>query len=135
MGSAFKNKGVQPLLDAVARYLPSPLTCEKPTAIEDAEVKMRKKLTLEPDFEKPLVCMAFKITDEQFGQLTYTRIYQGVLKKGDTVYNTRTKKKVRVGRMVRMNSNDRENIDSAGAGDIIAMVGVDCASGDTFVGR
>jgi elongation factor G len=70
-----------------------------------------KKNQLEPDFDKPLVCMAFKITDEQFGQLTYTRIYQGTLNKGDTVYNTRTKKKVRVGRMVRMNSNDRENID------------------------
>lgn len=133
MGSAFKNKGVQPLLNAVARYLPSPMSCEKPQAkkeTKDGEVK----ITLEPDFEKPLVAMAFKITDEQFGQLTYTRIYQGKLNKGDTVYNTREKKKVRVGRMVRMNSNDRENIDVAGAGDIIAMVGVDCASGDTFVG-
>jgi len=132
MGSAFKNKGVQPLLNAVARYLPSPLTCAKPTGIEETK-EGEKKLTFEPDFAKPLVCMAFKITDEQFGQLTYTRIYQGTLNKGDTIWNTRTKKKVRVGRMVRMNSNDRENIDSAGAGDIIAMVGVDCASGDTFV--
>ena len=132
MGSAFKNKGVQPLLNAVARYLPSPLSCAKPVGIEETK-EGDKKITLEPDFEKPLVCMAFKITDEQFGQLTYTRIYQGKLNKGETVYNTRTKKKVRVGRMVRMNSNDRENIDMAGAGDIIAMVGVDCASGDTFV--
>ncbi len=132
MGSAFKNKGVQPLLNAVARYLPSPISCEKPVAIRETK-DGDEKFTLEPDFEKPLVCMAFKITDEQFGQLTYTRIYQGVLNKGDTVYNTREKKKLRVGRMVRMNSNDRENIDSAGAGDIIAMVGVDCASGDTFV--
>lgn len=133
-GSAFKNKGVQPLLNAVARYLPSPLSCAKPTAIKETK-EGDQKFSLEPDFEKPLVCMAFKITDEQFGQLTYTRIYQGQLNKGDSVYNTRTKKKVRVGRMVRMNSNDRENIDSAGAGDIIAMVGIDCASGDTFVGR
>lgn len=132
MGSAFKNKGVQPLLNAVARYLPSPVSCAKPTAIKEGS---DEKLTLEPDWEKPLVCMAFKITDEQFGQLTYTRIYQGLLNKGETIYNTRTKKKVRIGRMVRMNSNDRENIDSAGAGDIIAMVGVDCASGDTFVGQ
>ena len=132
MGSAFKNKGVQPLLNAVARYLPSPLSCEKPVAIRETK-EGDEKFELEPDFAKPLVCMAFKITDEQFGQLTYTRIYQGVLNKGDTVYNTREKKKVRIGRMVRMNSNDRENIDSAGAGDIIAMVGVDCASGDTFV--
>jgi elongation factor G len=132
MGSAFKNKGVQPLLNAVARYLPSPLSCEKPGGVEETK-EGDKKITLEPDFEKPLVCMAFKITDEQFGQLTYTRIYQGKLTKGDTVYNTRTKKKIRIGRMVRMNSNDRENIEMAGAGDIIAMVGVDCASGDTFV--
>lgn len=132
MGSAFKNKGVQPLLNAVARYLPSPLSCEKPLALKTSKAG-EEKFQLEPDFEKPLVAMAFKITDEQFGQLTYTRIYQGKLCKGDTVYNTREKKKVRVGRMVRMNSNDRENIDVAGAGDIIALVGVDCASGDTFV--
>ncbi len=131
MGSAFKNKGVQPLMEAVARYLPSPLECAKPTAIDDDN---GEKITLEPDPEKPLVFMAFKITDEQFGQLTYIRIYQGRLNKGDTVYNTRTKKKVRVGRMVRMNSNDRENIDEAHAGDIIAIVGMECASGDTFVG-
>ncbi len=131
MGSAFKNKGVQPVLDAVSRYLPSPLTCAKPTAVDTDG----NKVDLEPNNEKPLVAMAFKITDEQFGQLTYTRIYQGTLKKGEFVYNTRTKKKVRVGRIVRMNSNDRENIDSAGSGDIVAMVGVDCASGDTFVGN
>lgn len=132
MGSAFKNKGVQPLLNAVARYLPSPLSCAKPIAIKETK-EGDEKITLEPDFEKPLVAMAFKITDEQFGQLTYTRIYQGKLNKGDTIYNTREKKKFRVGRMVRMNSNDRENIETAGAGDIIALVGVDCASGDTFV--
>lgn len=130
MGSAFKNKGVQLLLDAVARYLPSPLTCARPKAIDE---NTKTKIELEPNNEKPLVCMAFKITDEQFGQLTYTRIYQGTLTKGSTIYNTRTKKSVRVGRIVRMHANDRENIDSAGSGDIIAMIGVDCASGDTFV--
>lgn len=129
VGSAFKNKGVQLLLDAVARYLPSPLTCEKPSAVNEND----EKVDLEPVSDKPLVAMAFKITDEQFGQLTYTRIYQGAIKKGDTLYNTRTKRKIRAGRLVRMNSNDRENIDYAGAGDIIAMVGIDCASGDTFV--
>ncbi len=132
MGSAFKNKGVQPLLEAVARYLPSPLECEKPTATNGDS---GEKIELNPSKEENLVMMAFKITDEQFGQLTYTRIYRGNLNKGDTVYNTRTKKKVRIGRMVRMNSNDRENIDQAHAGDIIALVGVDCASGDTFVGN
>ncbi|HXH29670.1 MAG TPA: elongation factor G [Bacteriovoracaceae bacterium] len=130
LGSAFKNKGVQLLLNAVARYLPSPMSCERPKAIDS---KTGTKIDLEPDFDKPLVCMAFKITDEQFGQLTYTRIYQGKLTKGDTLLNTRTKKRVRIGRIVRMNSNDRDNIDWAGAGDIIAMIGVDCASGDTFV--
>ena len=130
MGSAFKNKGVQLLLNAVSRYLPSPLECEKATAVDDSN---GEKITLEPDPTKPLVCMAFKITDEQFGQLTYTRIYQGTLNKGDTLYNTRTKKRTRIGRIVRMHSNDRENIDEAHAGDIIALVGVDCASGDTFV--
>lgn len=134
MGSAFKNKGVQPLLNAVARYLPSPVSCAKPQGLKKTK-EGEEKITFEPDWEKPLVCMAFKITDEQFGQLTYTRVYQGGINKGDTIWNTRTGKKVRVGRMVRMNSNDRENIDFAGAGDIIAMVGVDCASGDTFVGR
>jgi len=134
MGSAFKNKGVQTLLEAVTRYLPSPLEAEKPSAkndTKDGEID----ITLEPNPSENLVMMAFKITDEQFGQLTYTRIYSGTLNKGETVYNTRTKKKTRIGRIVRMNSNDRENIDEAHAGDIIALVGVDCASGDTFVGN
>ena len=130
-GSAFKNKGVQLLLEAVARYLPSPLECEKSKAINDED---NSEMILEPVPDKPLVCMAFKITDDQFGQLTYTRIYQGTLRKGDTVWNTRTGKKLRVGRIVRMHSDEKENIDSAECGDIIALVGVDCASGDTFVG-
>ena len=131
MGSAFKNKGVQLLLNALTRYLPSPLEAEKPTAMDNEK---NEKVMLVPQEDKNLVCMAFKITDEQFGQLTYTRVYQGVLKKGATLYNTRTRKKIRVGRMVRMHANDRENIESVGPGDIIAMIGVDCASGDTFVG-
>jgi elongation factor G len=134
MGSAFKNKGVQTLLEAVSRYLPSPLEAEAPNAKNDTnDGEIDIKLTADPNLN--LVMMAFKITDEQFGQLTYTRIYQGTLNKGETVYNTRTKKKTRIGRIVRMNSNDRENIDEAHAGDIIALVGVDCASGDTFVGN
>lgn len=131
MGSAFKNKAVQPLIHAVCRYLPSPLEAAKAKAMvlgkEDETVE------LDADPSKPLVCMAFKIADEQFGQLTYTRVYQGTLRKGDTIYNARTGKKLRVGRLVRMHANDRINIDEAQAGDIIAMIGVDCASGDTFV--
>lgn len=130
MGSAFKNKAVQPLLDAICRYLPSPIQAAPAIATDVKDESIQVEMV--PDSDKPLVCMAFKITDETFGQLTYTRIYQGTLKKGETIYNSRTGKKVRVGRIVRMHSDDRENIDSAGAGDIVAMIGVDCASGDTF---
>ena len=130
MGSAFKNTGVQPLIEAICQYLPSPLEAEpmraKKVGSEDEEV------LLEPDPSKPLVCMAFKIVEEQFGQLTYTRIYQGTMKKGETLVNARTGKKIRIGRMVEMHANDRKNIDQASAGDIMSMVGVDCASGDTF---
>lgn len=130
MGTAFKNKGVQLLLDAICRYLPSPLSAEPATAMVVGDET--QKVAIAPDPDKPLVAMAFKITEEQFGQLTYTRIYQGTLKRGETIVNSRTGKKLRVGRLVRMHANDRENIDEAGAGDIVAMIGVDCASGDTF---
>jgi len=130
MGSAFKNVGVQKLINAVCAYLPTPEECERPTAMVVG--KEDERLTLEPDPSKPLVALAFKIADEEFGQLTYTRVYQGTLKKGETITNTRTGKRVRVGRLIRMFSNEKENIDSAEAGDIIAMVGIDCASGDTF---
>ena len=132
LGSAFKNRGVQPLLDAITRYLPSPLEAEPAQA---TDIGSMEKVKLECDPEKPTVAMAFKLTEEQFGQLTYTRIYQGSLRKGDQIINSRTRKKLRVGRMVRMHSNDRENTEYAEAGDIIAMVGVDCASGDTFCGE
>ena len=131
MGSAFKNKGVQVLLNAVCRYLPSPLEAEPMIAKQLVKDKT-EEVKLSTDTKKPLVCMAFKITEEQFGQLTYTRIYQGAIKKGESIQNSRTGKKIRVGRMVRMHSNHKENIDIAYAGDIIAMIGVDCASGDTF---
>ncbi|MCA9088456.1 MAG: elongation factor G [Planctomycetaceae bacterium] len=144
-GSAFKNKAVQNLLDAVVSYLPSPLDRQisaiDVTATEKANKNLadgaeptfiRKELTTSND--DPLVAMAFKIVQEQFGQLTYTRIYQGQIKKGDSYINTRTGQKVRFGRLVRMHSNDREDIDLAEAGDIVAVVGIDCASGDTFCG-
>lgn len=128
MGSAYKNRGVQLLLDAVGRYLPSPL--EVPnfgTALATGE-----KVEVQSDVKLPLIAMAFKISDDQYGQLTYTRIYQGTLKKGDTAYNPRTQKRQRVGRIVRMHSAEKEEIDYASAGDIVAMVGVECASGDTY---
>ncbi|MBG56534.1 MAG: elongation factor G, partial [Deltaproteobacteria bacterium] len=131
MGSAFKNKGVQLLLDAITRYLPSPL---ESVSTKAKDLKTQEDVVLSCDPEKPTVAMAFKLTEEQFGQLTYTRIYQGKLCKGEQVINSRTGNKMRIGRMVRMHSNDRENIDLAEAGDIVAMVGVDCASGDTFCG-
>ena len=128
MGSAYKNRGVQLLLDAVGRYLPSPL--EVPnfgTALATGE-----KVEVQSDVKLPLIAMAFKISDDQYGQLTYTRIYQGTLKKGDTAYNPRTQKRQRVGRIVRMHSAEKEEIDYASAGDIVAMVGVECTSGDTY---
>lgn len=129
MGSAFKNKGVQVLLDAVTRYLPNPTEVPNKAKRVDDETQI---VDLKADPAQPMVAMAFKITDETFGQLTYTRVYQGTLKKGMTIVNARTGKNIRLGRLLRMHSNDRENIDEAYAGDIVAMVGIDCASGDTF---
>lgn len=138
IGSAYKNKGVQELLDGVSYYLPSPLDRDI-SALEvdslDAEGEGEpKRVPLSTDPDAPLVCMAFKTVVEQFGQLTYTRIYQGTIQKGESYINVRTGQKTRFGRLVRMHSNDREDLDSAGPGDIIALVGIDCASGDTFVG-
>ncbi|MFB3894152.1 MAG: elongation factor G [Phycisphaerae bacterium] len=129
MGSAYHNKGVQPLLDAVCRYLPSPL--DRTSFARDHD-NQGAETPLVCDPEAPLVAMAFKIVDESFGQLTYTRVYQGTLTKGSQVRNARTGKTQRVGRLVRMHANEREDIDLAKPGDIVAMVAVDCASGDTF---
>ena len=128
MGSAFKNKGVQVLLEAVTKYLPSPLDRE----YYGFDNNKNEKIQVFPDKAKPTCAMAFKITDETFGQLTYTRVYQGTINKGESYYNPRVGKKQRIGRIVRMHSNDREDLEKAEAGDIVALVGVDCASGDTF---
>ena len=128
MGSAYKNKGVQLLLDGVSRYLPSPTDVKN----FGTDLSNGEKIEVISDKTKPLVAMAFKITEETYGQLTYTRIYQGTLKKGHSAYNPRMQKSQRIGRIVRMHSNEREDVDEAVAGDIIAMVGVDCASGDTY---
>ena len=129
MGSAYKNKGVQPLLDAVEMYLPCPTDVEN-TALDLDNDEEEVKVSNDP--KDPLVALAFKLEDGRYGQLTYIRTYQGVLKKGDTIFNTRTGKKVKVGRLVRMHSNEMEEIEEAGSGDIVALFGVDCASGDTF---
>lgn len=130
LGSAYKNKGVQPLLDAVERYLPCPNDIEnKALDLDNNEAEV----VLKSENDKPPVALAFKLEDGQYGQLTYIRIYQGEVKKGSELYNIRSKKKFKVGRLVRMHSNNMEDITEAGAGDIVALFGIDCASGDTFV--
>ena len=131
LGSAFKNKGVQPLMDAICDYLPSPL--DRPAFARDHNNE-GTEVPLESDPEAPVVAMAFKIADETFGQLTYTRVYQGTIEKGRHYRNARTNKMQRIGRIVRMHANDRADVADAGPGDIVALVGVDCASGDTFCG-
>ncbi len=129
IGSAYKNKGVQTLLDAVDAYLPCPTDVEN-FALDLKRDEAEVKVTNDP--EDPLVVLAFKLEDGRYGQLTYVRTYQGVLKKGDTIFNSRTGKKVKVGRLVRMHADEMEEIESCGSGDIVALFGVDCASGDTF---
>ncbi|NET10642.1 MAG: elongation factor G [Merismopedia sp. SIO2A8] len=141
MGSAYKNKGVQDLLDAVERYLPSPLDRGAVSAqpiqsslSKDMETEFGM-VTISPEPDGELVALAFKLTVEPFGQLTYTRIYSGTLKPGQMVYNSRTGDRVHIGRMVKMHADKQEVIASAQAGDIIALLGVDCASGDTFTSQ
>ncbi|WP_078124638.1 elongation factor G [Leptospira alexanderi] len=129
MGSAFKNKGVQKLLDGVLDYLASPVDVKNKALDQNNNEEM---ITLESNYEKPLVCLAFKLEDGRYGQLTYVRVYQGKLSKGMTIYNMSNNKKHNVGRLCRMHSDEMEDIDSAEAGDIIALFGIDCASGDTF---
>ncbi len=129
-GSAHVNKGIQPLLDAVARYLPSPDEINNVALDLDNN---EAEVPLESVDNKPCVALAFKLDDGQYGQLTYTRVYQGKIKKGEELYNTRNKKRFKVGRLVRMNSAQMEDISEGCAGDIVALFGVDCASGDTFV--
>ncbi|MBU3679469.1 MAG: elongation factor G [Candidatus Kapabacteria bacterium] len=128
-GSAYKNKGVQTLLDGVGTFLPSPMDIKNEALDQDNN---EQKMVLDSDPTKPLVMLAFKLEDGRYGQLTYMRIYQGTIKKGDSIINIANGKKVKVPRLVRMHSNDMHEIDEASAGDIVAMFGVDCASGDTF---
>ncbi len=132
LGSAYKNKGVQPLINAVNRYLPCPLD-RKTTAADPVDIE--KKMDLESNPDKPFVGMAFKITDDEYGQLSFMRIYQGAIHKGEQYFNQRTGKKERYSRIVKMHSNKREEIDSASAGDIVAIMGIDCASGDTYCSK
>jgi elongation factor G len=129
LGSAYKNKGVQPLLNAVTAYLPSPLDIRN-TGVDLSNDEAEIEVHSDPD--KPLVALAFKLEDTRYGQLTYLRVYQGSLAKGHTIFNSRNKKKVKVGRLIRMHSDEMEEITESRAGDIVALFGVDCASGDTF---
>jgi elongation factor G len=128
-GSAYKNRGVQELLDGVVYYLPNP------TEVDNFALDLEKdesEVKLVPSPDKPFVGLAFKLEDGQYGQLTYLRIYQGSIRKGDFIHNMFDRKKVKVGRLVRMHSNEMEDIDESNPGDIVALFGVDCRSGDTF---
>jgi elongation factor G len=129
LGSAFKNKGVQLLLDAVNNYLPSPNECQN--VAMDME-NHDKEVYLYPEPELPAVALAFKLDNQQYGQLTYLRIYQGTIKKGDTLVNARTNKKIKVGRLAKMHAQNMEELEIAYGGTIVAIFGVDCALGDTF---
>merc|ERR1719483_1842106 len=136
-GTALKNKGVQPLLDAVIEYLPNPSQVTNICLDNSKGIENTKKFNLDPQrsHDPSLVCLAFKLEAGKFGQLTYMRVYQGGIKRGDIIINTRTQKKVRVSMLVRMNSDEMEDVPEVFAGDICAMFGVDCRSGDTFVTR
>ena len=129
MGSALADKSVQPMLDGVCDYLPNPSEVENlalDRRRQEAPVKLVSYNSL------PFVGLAFKLEESNFGQLTYIRVYQGSLRKGANIFNARTNKKVKVPRIVRMHSNEMEDTGEIGAGEICAVFGIDCASGDTF---
>jgi elongation factor G len=130
MGSAFKNKGIQLLLDAVVRYLPDPSEIENFALDMDNE---EREIRLESEPDADCVALAFKLEDSPYGQLTYVRIYQGSIRKGDELFNFRSKRTFRVGRLIRMHADSMIDIKEGLCGDIVALFGIDCASGDTFV--
>ncbi|MEA2004905.1 MAG: elongation factor G [Acidobacteriota bacterium] len=130
MGSAYKNKGIQSLLDAIVRYLPNPSEVDNFALDLDKE---GKKIKLESAPDGDCVALAFKLEEGQYGQLTYIRIYQGSIKKGDELYNTRSGNTFKAGRLIRMHADSMEDINEASSGDIVALFGINCASGDTLV--
>ncbi|XP_041729505.1 elongation factor G, mitochondrial [Coregonus clupeaformis] len=137
VGTALKNKGVQPLLNAVLDYLPNPTEVNNYALFNDEESSDSNKILMDPtrDASQPFVGLAFKLEAGRFGQLTYVRVYQGCLKKTEYIINTRTGKKVRVQRLVRLHADQMEDVEEVYAGDICALFGIDCASGDTFTSR
>jgi elongation factor G len=132
VGSAYKNIGVRALLDGVVSYLPDPSEVSNKALDLDRD---EAEVELKPDPELPTVALVFKLEDGQFGQLSYLRLYQGSLRKGEELYNNRAQQRLRVGRLVRMHADKMEDISEACCGDIVALFGVDCASGDTITAR
>jgi elongation factor G len=131
MGSAYRNKGIQPLLDAVVRYLPSPGdVVNKGFDLSNGQ----GEVALANDTARPTVALAFKLDDGAYGQLTYIRVYQGRIRRGDELTNVRNRRRFKVGRLIRMHADKMEDIEEAPAGDIAALFGVDCHTGDTFNG-
>ncbi|CAN9511437.1 unnamed protein product [Ophioblennius macclurei] len=137
VGTALKNKGVQPLLNAVLDYLPNPSEVKNYAILNDEDSTTTTKIEMDStrDASNPYVGLAFKLEAGRFGQLTYIRVYQGCLKKGEYIYNTRTSKRVRIQRLVRLHADQMEDVDEVYAGDICALFGIDCASGDTFTSK
>jgi elongation factor G len=132
-GSAFKNKGVQPMLDAVIDFLPSPLDIQAATG---TNAKGDEELTRPADENGPFAALAFKIVADPFGKLTYFRVYSGTINKGDEVYNSTKERKERLGRILLMHANQREDLDVAMAGDIVAGLGFkETTTGDTLCDR
>ncbi len=132
IGSAYRNMGVRALLNGVVHYLPDPGEVRNVALDLD---HAGAQVELKADSQAPTVALAFKLEDGQYGQLTYLRIYQGSIRKGEELINTRMRRRLRVGRLVRMHADSMEDIAEAGSGDIVALFGVDCASGDTFTSR
>lgn len=131
MGSALANKTVQPALDAACTYLPNPSQVTS-TAFDYSKPEEAPFPLVPSTNNTPLVGLAFKLEEGRFGQLTYLRVYQGTLKRGGMITNARTGKRVKVPRLVRMHSDEMEDVESVGAGEICAMFGVECSTGDTF---
>lgn len=133
MGSALANRGIQPVLDAVVDFLPQPN--EVLNTGLDVSTGVEKRVNLLPTSRAPFVGLAFKLEEGKYGQLTYIRVYQGKLKKGTYMKHLNSGKKVKVSRLVRMHSNEMEDVAEVGVGEICATFGIDCSSGDTFVGQ